>query len=164
MDAMIRDAHISECGTWRWWLSRFWDTSKPTGAFISLNPSTADHRDDDMTITKDIGFATRWGWGGFYKLNLFALRSKDPKALWAADDPVGPLNDETLSLMLKECAVVVAAWGSQDHPRFTSRLSHVLNVLDGTPLHCIGEPTKDGQPRHPSRIAYSTPLKLWRPA
>lgn len=157
------DAEISDDKVYRYWLMRQWDTSLPLGAFCSLNPSTADARDDDPTIRKDIGFAKLWGWGGFFKFNLFPYRSTDPKSLWAADDPVGPRGDEMIQRMATQnYANVVAAWGAQKHPRFTARVSRVLQLLADVPLWCIGEPTKDGHPRHPLYMPYSAPLKLWR--
>ncbi|KAA0997816.1 DUF1643 domain-containing protein [Paraburkholderia panacisoli] len=41
-----RGAHISDCGAYRYRLWREWDRSKPTLAFLMLNPSTADHLSD----------------------------------------------------------------------------------------------------------------------
>lgn len=46
-----------------------------------LNPSTADAEIDDPTITRCIGFAKSWGFGGLMVGNLWAYRATDPKEL-----------------------------------------------------------------------------------
>lgn len=38
---MKMDALISPCGTYRYWLSPVWDESRPCGAWVMFNPSTA---------------------------------------------------------------------------------------------------------------------------
>lgn len=43
------------------------------------------------------GFAKREGYGGMVILNLYAFRTKDPKARMAAAVPVGPDNDRVLA-------------------------------------------------------------------
>lgn len=163
-------AHVSGAlprplvGSYRHELWRIWDRSLPIGAFIGLNPSTATAETDDHTIRKEIGFATRWGWGGFYKFNLFAFRSTDPKGMWAAEDPVGPSNDEAFAgIKGRGFVAVVAAWGAFKHRRATARIARVLaGPLRDVPLWCIGEPTPDGYPRHPLMLGYERTLRVWR--
>ena len=46
------DAIISECGTYRYLLQRFWDARLESLNFIMLNPSTADAMKDDPTIRR----------------------------------------------------------------------------------------------------------------
>lgn len=77
---MIRSAVFSPCGTYRYELRRTWESSLPILVTIGLNPSTADGYGDDPTIRKEIGFASRWGYGGIVKVNMFAFRSTDPRA------------------------------------------------------------------------------------
>jgi hypothetical protein len=55
--------------------------------------------------------------------------------------------------------VCVAAWGSSPFAT-NERIVRMAELLPG-PLHCLGK-TKDGAPRHTSRIAYSTPLEGWK--
>ena len=55
---------------------------------IGLNPSTADHIQDDPTNRRIADFSRRWGYGGYVLGNLFAYRSPDPKALKQARDPI----------------------------------------------------------------------------
>lgn len=40
------------------------------------------------------------------------------------------------------------------------RIATMRGILLDQPLLCLGK-TKDGAPRHPSRLAYSTPLEAW---
>ena len=96
---MTSGATFSDDGVYRYRLWREWDADLPSCLFIMLNPSTADATQDDPTIRRCIDYARRWGFGRLEVGNLFALRSTDPKALYAADDPVGPDNDDALMEM-----------------------------------------------------------------
>ena len=97
-------------------------------------------------------------------VNLSAFISTDPKGFHRAADPFGADNQKHIDAALLEADVVVAAWGSlAPCPSWLSyQRETVLRAL--TRLHdvqCLGK-TADGSPRHPSRIAYSTPLELFR--
>lgn len=74
-----KDATISDCGKYRYRLSRIWEPGRPVATFVMLNPSTADATNDDATIRKCMGFARRWNLGGIHVGNLFAYR-----ASWSA--------------------------------------------------------------------------------
>ena len=67
--------------------------------FVGLNPSTADHKDDDPTIRRVIGFSKDLGFERLMVGNVFALRSVDPSALKTHDAPVGPDNYRHLAEM-----------------------------------------------------------------
>lgn len=149
-----RSAVISECGRYRYALSRQWDANKPMVAFIGLNPSTADANLDDPTIRRCIGFAKRLGAGTLVMLNLFAWRATDPSELWKADDPVGPENDEYLVTIPKAAAISVACWGT--HGAFMGRDLEVTAII-GDGLMCFGT-TKDGFPKHPLYLPKNTNL------
>lgn len=142
---MISTAIFSPCRTWRYSLTRTWDQSLKSCAFIGLNPSTADERNNDPTVTRCINFAKRWGYGSLVMLNLFALRATDPKVMKAHGNPVGPDNDLFLKQQFCACAITIAAWGV--HGRHLDRAEAVLDLLGG-PLWCVGT-TKGGFPRHP---------------
>lgn len=158
-----KDAILSEDGLYRYGLTRAWHRAPALVTFVMLNPSTADAAEDDPTIGRCIGFARTWGFGGISVVNLYALRSTDPKGLWAAADPVGPENDRHLSvaaaLASTSEAPVVAAWGANARP---DRVSHVAALFKrlGTPLHALGT-TKAGQPRHPLYLRADSPLTPW---
>lgn len=116
-----------------------------TVTFVGLNPSVADETTDDPTIRRCIGFARAWGFDRLKMVNLYAYRATKPADLWLADDPVGPLNDHTLSLAFGGSDRIIAAWGAHARP---DRLARFTEVFGGWQLHALGL-TKDGAPRHP---------------
>jgi hypothetical protein len=157
-DGQICGAVIDESGDYRYALWRVWDPARPLLAFVMLNPSTADHRQNDPTIRRCIGFARGWGEaGGILVVNLFAYRSTDPKALRRAADPVGPENDAHLLLAADRCCRIVAAWGNGGE--HLQRERAVLQLLASRPIFCLGT-TSLGKPRHPLYVAASTSLRL----
>ena len=79
--ALERGAQLSDCGAYRYRLWREWDTACPTLAFVMLNPSTADHRVDDPTITRCFTRAVANNFGRLEVANLFPLRATNPDEL-----------------------------------------------------------------------------------
>lgn len=150
-----KTAEISEDGFYRYYLTRYWDDKLPLLTFIMLNPSTADANIDDPTIRRCMRFARDRGYGGIVVLNLFALRSPEPKDLKLAADPVGPLNDPYLIGVFQACKKnsydVIAAWGV--HGSYLRRDKRILELAGdvGLQLKCLGI-TKDGSPKHPLYI------------
>jgi len=142
------DAIISECGTYRYLLQRFWDARLETLNFIMLNPSTADANKNDATIRRCMGFARDLGFGSLEVTNLFALRSTDPKALKRTKDPVGPENDEHIISSAKVCQLTICAWGT--HGVFHGRGAAVLKLLRdaGITPHALSF-AAGGIPKHP---------------
>ena len=120
--------------------------------FVMLNPSTADHREDDPTIRRCMNFVRNWGFARLDVVNLFGLRSTKPVALDHADDPVGPDNDQYIIDNAVYCARVIVAWGALGGK--SPRAREVLKLLDGYTLRCLGT-TKDGHPRHPLYVKNS---------
>lgn len=149
------NAEFSKCGKYRWTLARIWDEAKPQIAFVGLNPSTASHDVDDPTIRRCIDFASRWGFGTYIMLNLFAYRSTDPAGLRLVEDPVGACNDECIELVTRDVDCVVVAWGAHSHPLLKSRAEHVLSLIPNP--KCLGT-TKGGSPRHPLYVPGNTEL------
>lgn len=138
-------AVLSDDRTYRYRLWRQWDVSKPTLAFVMLNPSTADETDDDPTIRRCLGYAKDWGYGSLVVGNLFALRSPDPERLREHDAPVGPENDAHLEAIAAEADRVVAAWGANGS--LHDRAREVADLLAGELVAL--ETTKSGHPVHP---------------
>jgi hypothetical protein len=148
-DEIRRTATISSDGAYRYLLGRRW-ANGPTATFVMLNPSTADAFGDDPTIRRCMGFAGSWGCGALRVLNLYALRATRPAHLWEHPDPVGPQNDEYLSVVLSSAQGVgngplIAAWGA--HAR-DQRVKEVLAMAGADRFECLGL-TKAGHPRHP---------------
>lgn len=87
------DAVLSDCGTYRYSLTRVWDESRPRVCFVMLNPSTADASANDPTIVRCRNFAYSWNYGSLEVVNLFAYRATNPRVLRTVQDPIGPEND-----------------------------------------------------------------------
>lgn len=151
-----------EVPVYRYALSRDWDVSLALAVWIMLNPSTAAADVDDRTVAGCQAFARLWGLGGIRVVNLFALRSTDPKNLYRHKDPVGPRNDQVISSVVSNprAQIVMAAWGV--HGAFMDRGKAVRATLQahGVPLHVLGL-SKAGHPIHPLYVARSTPPFVW---
>ncbi len=157
---MRRGAKLDKTRKYRYVLWREWDEGEGTCIFVMLNPSTADAKKDDQTITKCIGFAKRWGFRRLEVVNLFAYRATDPKKLLKVKDPVGKDCDLYLGAALFKAKRVVVAWGSTKIPK-DDRVTLVLELAgEFVPeFGCLGR-TKGGDPKHPGRnLPYSTPFE-----
>ncbi|WP_199724754.1 DUF1643 domain-containing protein [Noviherbaspirillum saxi] len=153
---MERTAIISDCGTYRYRLTRRWGERQAL-TFVMLNPSTADALIDDQTIRKCIGFAKNFGFDGIDVVNLFAFRSRWPKDMLVATDPIGPENDRYILETARAAGEVVCAWGP--NASRTTRPKQVLELLGTVDIQpkclCI---TKDGSPGHPLTLGYNREL------
>jgi hypothetical protein len=149
-------ALFSPCRTWRYRLWRAWNLEKPRLVFVMLNPSTADETKPDATITRCMLRAKNMGYGGLEVVNIFALRSTDPDALYNAADPVGPENDKHI-LAVCDTAIgrggqIILGWGK--HGAFRKRGDVVRRMLDDNQLDSYALViNKDGSPKHPLYIA-----------
>jgi hypothetical protein len=157
-------AVFSPCGKYRYRLWRRWDERLPMLAFLMLNPSVAGAVHNDQTVSRCIKRAQLGGFGAVEVVNLFALVSTDPLALYNPDvDPVGPENDAAIAQVARAAARLVCAWSN--HGRHLSREEHVLSLLNriGVTPHVLML-NKDGTPRHPLYVSYQVQPKVWRPA
>jgi hypothetical protein len=168
--APVEPEYISQGATfgglgdiYRYSLWREWDPDKPTVIFLMLNPSTADENVLDPTLRRCLGYAMNWGYGRMEILNLFALRSTDPSALYVHRDPVGWQNNVVI---VRACErrdrLVVAAWGT--HGTYRGRDREVINLVTrqcGKDLHCLVL-TKEGIPGHPLYLSKELKPALFR--
>lgn len=157
-----RSAVITQDGQYRWSLQRQWDKG-PMCAWVMLNPSIADAYTDDPTIRRCMNFARDWGYGGISVVNLYALRSTDPKALWQHPDPIGPHNDEELAFVAANCPLTVLAWGGNAPSSRAVAATDILHRTyehDGHQLAVLGW-TKNDQPRHPLYMRANTRPQPW---
>lgn len=148
-------ALISNCGQYRYWLTRDVQTKGYAGVltYIMLNPSTADANQDDPTIRKCKGFALRNDFERFRVVNLFAFRATKPGDLGKAKDPIGPDNMKWVLDMSKSSDMVICAWGT--YGTFGRQNEKVLKMLaeNNIPVFAL-ELTKDRHPKHPLYISY----------
>jgi len=158
-----RSAVISECGSYRYRLSRWWDDG-PRVVWMMMNPSTADAYEDDPTIRKCMGFARTWGYAGIEVVNLFPLRSTDPMQLLKAANPLGFDGAHVIADVVKSSDLLIAAWGCESVIRKLVKggfhpLATFNDIRRGWPelrIECLGK-SKTGNPYHPLMLAYSTP-------
>ena len=138
-------------------------TSTNRVVFLLLNPSTADAFKLDPTVKRCVAFARSWQADVIEVVNIFALRSTDPEALYKltgglrGDDPD---NDREILAACTGATRVVAGWGK--HGALGSRSQVVRRVLAdrGIRLHHLGM-NKDGSPKHPLYVKGSTEPQEW---
>lgn len=152
-------AVFSDCRVYRYTLWRRWGDGGLC-SFVGLNPSTADESKNDNTVTRCITFARDWGFGGMVMLNLFGLRSTDPKGLKRVRDPVGLENDAALLAVAELSSQVVCCWGN--HGEYRGRGFVVQRMLSRFPLWHLGL-TKRGCPKHPLYLPRDAVIHDWRP-
>lgn len=153
---ITKTALISECGKYRYSLSRIWDASKPLMLFVMLNPSTADSDNDDPTIRRCIGFAKSWGYGGIMVGNRSAYRATNPNELKSmpVDYYQNDINSQNLMDMYWKAEITIFAWGN---PPCELPICP-LEGFDGT--YHLGI-TKSYNPKHPLYLKKDVkPLKF----
>lgn len=142
---MISQAIIK--GNYRYLLSREWNSSLKTISFIMLNPSRANARTNDPTITRCINFAKAWGYGRLEVVNLFAYRTPHPSLLKQAVEPIGKDNDRYILESVAQSDRVILAWGN--HGTWLRQDLYTFKLLKNfNHLYVLGI-TKNGCPRHP---------------
>lgn len=147
-------ATFSPCREYRYRLWRRWDASRPSVCWVMLNPSTADEETNDPTVERCSRRALSWGYGAIEVVNLFALRSTDPKYLARHADPVGPGNDEAILAAARGAGLVICAWGEHGNLGRRGRTVSSLLADAGLAAHAL-KLSKSGQPCHPLYLPYS---------
>lgn len=161
-------AIFSHCESYRYDLYRWLDLGEYASGeivtFVMLNPSTADAFAEDPTVRRCLGFAHAWGYEHVHVVNIFAMRSTDPRALKKTDDPVGPLNDHYIREWTRPDRVdrVVLAWGGNGKllGRGDVVLRDILGWRDGRGVYRMGPANKDGTPQHPLYLPNDIKLEV----
>lgn len=154
-------AIFSPCERYRYRLWRVWDTSKPKACFVMLNPSVADENILDPTVSRCKKRAEALGYGGLEVVNIFALRSTDPKALYKVNDPIGPQNIRAIMDAAKDSAIAICAWGGHGElGNIGSIIKQALTQIFPTKTHYL-KLNSDGSPTHPLYLPYSLQPVLW---
>lgn len=154
-------ATFDPTGIYRYQLLRIWEDSLPRVCWVMLNPSTATATVDDPTISRVVAFSRRWGYGSAVVVNLFAIRTPNPREVRRAAEPVGPDNDRVILRTASGSDDVIIAWGN--HGAWANpvtglpRCEEVQSLLTraGVRVAHLGL-TKSGQPRHPLHLPAST--------
>lgn len=143
-NGIMSNAIYSDCGNYRYVLTREWDESKKRVMFIALNPSTATELKNDPTVARIMNYAKDWGYGGASVCNVFGYRATDPKNMKAQKYPTGPDNDSLILEEAKNCDKVIACWGN--HALHMNRARELRPKLGE--LYCLGT-NSNGEPKHP---------------
>ena len=128
---------------------------------VGVNPSTATNLKSDTTISKIKTFSSLNGYDGFIVYNLYPKRSTDPNKLPQRINR--NLLQENLDIIYSSVRStrsrdIWLAWGQTISKRgyLLSCLENLKNNID--PLEprwiALGERTRGGHPRHPSRASY----------
>jgi len=144
---MLKGADISECGAYRYSLSRRWGLGRSV-TFIGLNPSTADAEIDDPTVKRWMGFAKAWGYDAMLVANLFAFRATSPKDMQKADEPIGPDNNVWIQACAEAGSQTVVCWGKPGSFQYRDVAVTALLKEAGHDLWCFGT-NADDSPKHP---------------
>lgn len=160
---MLRSADFSANRTHRFRLDRWWGNG-PRVAFLGLNPSRAGENEDDPTVRKIVGFAARWGYNTVTIVNPFSLVMTNPRFLHLADNPVEARNRLVLMEVAVNSNLLIPCWGCDEVVGRMARrgldpVDAVRAMQRANPslvVDCLGL-SKYGNPKHPSRLAYSTP-------
>lgn len=155
-------AVTSRDDAYRYLLGRLWDDVRPLWVFAMLNPSRARIQ-NDPTVRKCVGFATRGGAGGIIIVNALAFSNPNPARVVQAHksgiDVVGSHNEAAMRWALAQVPALgrcVGAWGRV--PPTLLRLAEPgLGLFSAQPFDCLGV-NADGSPRHPARLGYATPI------
>ena len=144
------------------------DLELPHVTFVMLNPSTADHKEDDPTIRRCVGFAKAWGCSTLHVVNLFPYRTPEPSDLIDAAEAGVDIwqterNEEAMRRAFERSTLMVCAWGA-NAARIKPDLNRrsLVDLNDGYPFWCF-KLTKSGHPWHPLYMKAGTPLVQFDP-
>ena len=128
---------------------------------VGLNPSTATNLKSDTTISKIKTFSSLNGYDGFMVYNLYPKRSTDPDRLpQRIDRNLLQKNVDIIHGCIRATLSrdIWLAWGQTISKRdyLLSCLVDLKNNIDSLNPKWIalGERTRGGHPRHPSRVSY----------
>ncbi len=125
---------------------------------IALNPSTANENKLDPTSRNIEKIALKSGCDGWWLINLYPLRTTNPKKLPSNPDPkIAKQNLLFIRSVLKNpdyrIQKVLCCWGNhvRDHSYLKEELEKILSLIKkySIPCYSLGI-TKSGHPYHPS--------------
>ena len=153
-------AIYSNCKTYRYALTKYWNKNGKRLLFILLNPSTATEKQNDATVERCERRSRLMNYGAFRVCNLFAFRTKEPKIMKKQKDPIGRHNDQIINQSIKWADDILCAWGS--HGKYLGRSFELENFLKSQTYEIfhLGL-TKDRLPKHPLYIAYKKKFERW---
>lgn len=132
---------------------------------IALNPSVANEKISDRTVDKIRTYCELWGFDSFIMLNLYPLRQTHADQLPRLfDETIHQINLRYIEQYTLNNYSILMAYG--DNVRKYDYLSRCLNDIfsilslnQSRAFYQLGNLTKKGNPRHPSRLAYNVELQ-----
>jgi hypothetical protein len=128
---------------------------------LGLNPSTADDKKSDLTVTKIMGFAKKAENDGFIIINLYPLRATDsrnlPKEMNSEHHRTNlEIIDATLNDYPEIDVLVAFGGGGICRQYLKDCLKDIVATIGKRKVNWykIGSLTQSGHPRHPSRAKY----------
>ncbi len=158
----IDGAFFSPDRVYRYLLRRRIGVQRTTCLFIMLNPSKADEKRNDPTVTRCMGFAKHWGFGRLEVCNIFAYRATDPKELFnlTPEMAIGSENNTHITKAIIRADRVVCAWGN--HGELYGRGDEIQQeIMDLATFPLAFKITNKGQPIHPLYQKADAPLITW---
>lgn len=140
--------------SYRYALWRIWDPTKPKWLFVLLNPSTADHEENDDTIKRLMKRAKTGGSGGVVVANAGAIRETDSDAACLHEDPMGPHNEAWLRALIPTCDFYIVGYGMKARRFGGDTLVKRVFADAGVTVHAL-RLCQDGTPEHPLYLAYA---------
>jgi len=177
---MKMTATISDCGRFRWTLTRVWD-DRPMLLVVMFNPSDADHAVNDKTVTLLTHIASHNGYGGITVVNLCPLRSSTTarvfeflKAINSStptpeSDQAMRDNFDVVETELASCSAILTGWGSMGWraENWYLRVDELIRAAaaEGKPVYRLGA-CQNGHPMHPlargkHKIPKTAKLQPW---
>lgn len=155
---------FSESYAHRWRLSYRWAPG-PALVVIGMNPSKATCRRGDATVTRCARRAQAGGLSGLEMVNIYGFISTQPDGLFAQPERLrggGLIGDQAILSAIHRADGGPILFAPGGDARLRARALHVEKMLlaQGHVLHCLGT-TKDGLPRHPSRLGYDAAMVPW---
>lgn len=159
----------------RFLLEEYWGSEDTCIVFMMLNPSKADLDRDDNTSSWCKAFAKKKGVGGVILVNLFPVRSTDPKLIpQTREGALGDKETQRLTFVYLNSALmaaknskmfnreVICAWG--DHGDHLGRADEMLDFLIKNKIKPMAlKRNASGHPAHPRGLSHDLvpfPLEL----
>lgn len=140
-------------------------TSESSRLVFGVNPSTAVPGAPDPTIRRVSRFAADNGFDSWTMLNVYPQIATDPKDLDRVYRPeLKAQNEQHIAELIDgRQLTLLAAWGEliDTRPYLPELLRGILQLSGdaGCDWVSLGEPTKNGHPRHPLYVRGDTPLR-----
>lgn len=101
----------SKDGSYRYALTKLWDSSRLIAVVIGINPSKATQLKGDNTATNAMNFLVDKGYGEMTIVNLFPYRCVKPTELSRRDKEYDQVNLGYIEEACAKADMVLIAWG-----------------------------------------------------